>query len=207
MISNLRILFVEDEQILRETLGAYFDVYNTLRTAANLTEARSFLRSEPAFDLVLLDKGLPDGNGIELIADVRATSPNAAIVVLTGDDDFHAVATCLKAGADDYVVKSARLVQDLLVRIPVAVASVRARSRQVELRASPSCRLPLDRSILTPSHFSNYRKKAERDYLLKALEICEWDTITASRKLGIGRSTLFKKMQELSIERVRGENA
>ena len=103
-------------------------VYNDVDEAGDLAAARKALQSN-SYDVVILDKGLPDGDGIELISEVKDLHPNAVVIILTSDSDFSSVKHCIARGADDYVIKSENIVPDLLVRIPVAVSKAASNKR------------------------------------------------------------------------------
>ena len=98
------ILIVEDEppirRLLRTTLGAH--EYRTIEAATG-AEALSGLRHHRP-DLVLLDLGLPDVDGLQLLSQIRKLSP-VPIVVLSSRGDEAAKVTALDSGADDYVTK------------------------------------------------------------------------------------------------------
>jgi DNA-binding NtrC family response regulator len=121
MNAGLRILLVEDNPTFRDEVIGLVGVYNDVSAVADLASARIALSSNN-YDVVLLDLSLPDGNGLPLIREIKTEHCNTVIVVLTGDDDFNTVKKCIDAGANDYVVKSERIVADLLVRVPVAVS-------------------------------------------------------------------------------------
>src|SRR5579872_1983143 len=113
------ILIVEDEppirRLLRTTLGAHD--YRTL-AAATGAEAMSALRHHRP-DLVLLDLGLPDIDGIKLISDIRAQGP-VPIVILSSRGDEAAKVAALDSGADDYVTKPFGA-DELLARLRAAL--------------------------------------------------------------------------------------
>src|SRR5512132_4430384 len=98
------LLIVEDDppirRLLRTTLGAHD--YRTLEAATG-AEALSALRHYRP-DLVLLDLGLPDMDGLALIAKIRESGP-VPIVVLSSRGDEAAKVAALDSGADDYVTK------------------------------------------------------------------------------------------------------
>jgi two-component system, OmpR family, KDP operon response regulator KdpE len=102
--NEVTILIVEDDppirRLLRTTLGAHD--YRT-HEAATGAEALSALRHHRP-DLVLLDLGLPDIDGLVLIGRVREISP-VPIVVLSSRGEEAAKVAALDAGADDYVTK------------------------------------------------------------------------------------------------------
>lgn len=130
MKSNFKILLVEDSEAFRGALLQMLGVYNDVSGVGSLSEARHKLNSS-AFDVVILDKGLPDGDGINLISEIKNSNPNCVVIILTSDSDFSSVKHCIARGADDYVIKSDNIIPDLLVRIPVAVSKA-ASNRRLE---------------------------------------------------------------------------
>ena len=116
-----RALVVEDDPLIAqavvEALAA--DGHDT-RAAGTIAHARSLAREwEP--DVVVLDLGLPDGDGVDLCRSLRAQAAQVRIVVLTARDDDIDVIVGLDAGANDYVTKPFAL--------PVLLARVRAQLR------------------------------------------------------------------------------
>jgi len=113
------ILIVEDEppirRLLRTTLGAH--EYRTIEAATG-AEALSGLRHHRP-DLVLLDLGLPDVDGLQLLSQIRKLSP-VPIVVLSSRGDEAAKVTALDTGADDYVTKPFGA-EELMARIRAAL--------------------------------------------------------------------------------------
>jgi two-component system sensor histidine kinase ResE len=104
--SMLQILLVEDDPgmvvLARERL---VDVAGWEVTAAESAEQCRSLLACRKFDVVLLDRGLPDCDGALLIAELLAALPDAAIVMLTGADSAVSATETLKLGACDYIVK------------------------------------------------------------------------------------------------------
>jgi two-component system KDP operon response regulator KdpE len=118
-VDGATILIVEDEppirRLLRTTLGAHD--YRTLEAATG-AEALSALRHHRP-DLVLLDLGLPDIDGQELIGRIRSGSP-VPIVVLSSRGEEAAKVAALDSGADDYVTKPFGA-DELLARLRAAL--------------------------------------------------------------------------------------
>jgi two-component system, OmpR family, KDP operon response regulator KdpE len=115
----IRVLLVEDDGELRRLLGEALAVEaHQVRTAVSLSEARALLRHD-RFDLMLLDLGLPDGEGAVLLAEVRRTL-NLPVLVISARDGERGKAELLDAGADDYLVKPFSVIE-LLARMRVAL--------------------------------------------------------------------------------------
>lgn len=128
MKSNFKILLVEDMKSFRDAVSQLLGVYNDVDEAVDLSTARQALNTK-AYDVVILDKGLPDGDGINLISEIKDANPNCVVIMLTSDSDFSSVKHCITRGADDYVIKSDNIIPDLLIRIPVAVSKAASNKR------------------------------------------------------------------------------
>ncbi len=115
----LRVLVVDDEppirKLLRMGLGAHG--YQTLE-AANGKTALDLLSQAP--DLIILDLGLPDAQGHELLRTIRARNERVPIVVLSSRDDEGGKVQALDSGADDYVTKPFGM-DELLARMRAAL--------------------------------------------------------------------------------------
>lgn len=99
-----RILLVEDDASIREALRRSLVERGHVVTAApaGLTGLEILLNGEP--EVILLDLGLPDVDGLTLIPMMRAVR-DAPIIVITAQDDDPTIVRALDAGADDYLVK------------------------------------------------------------------------------------------------------
>jgi two-component system KDP operon response regulator KdpE len=140
-----RILVVEDEapirRFLRATLSARGYVVDEVET---LAAARLVCTGKPP-ELVLLDLGLPDGDGIDLVREVRGWS-KLPIVVLSARGEESRKVDALDAGADDYVTKPFG-VPELLARLRAALrrASATAAEEPVcELRGRDGAGIRID---------------------------------------------------------------
>jgi DNA-binding response OmpR family regulator len=98
------VLIIEDEQRIRETLARRLAErgYDVHSAAAGLAGLESVVAQPP--DVVILDLGLPDVDGREVLKMIRAVSA-VPIIVATARDEESEIVTVLDAGADDYVVK------------------------------------------------------------------------------------------------------
>ncbi len=126
------ILVVEDDEGISGPLARALQSQGyTTRVAGNGAQALVAADADPAPDLVLLDLGLPDLDGVELARRLRERIPLTVIVMLTARDTEVDIVVGLDAGADDYVTKPFRLAELL--------ARVRAHLRRgnVDERATP----------------------------------------------------------------------
>jgi two-component system KDP operon response regulator KdpE len=100
----LRVLIVDDEPPIRKLLrmGLTAQGYQVLE-APNAKTALELVAQNP--DLVILDLGLPDVQGFDLLRTIRARNEQVPIVVLSSRGDEVAKVTALDLGADDYVTK------------------------------------------------------------------------------------------------------
>jgi DNA-binding NarL/FixJ family response regulator len=96
------VLVVDDHPLLREAIAA------RLRSmgAATVAEARARAHANGPCDLAILDLGLPDGSGLDLVTELRGLGWNR-LVVLASSDDPYAVRSAFQAGAQAYLLKSA----------------------------------------------------------------------------------------------------
>lgn len=102
--SRLLALIVDDEAPIRRFLrSALIAEAFDIEEAATIADARKLVAATK-FDLAVLDLGLPDGNGADLIATLNAAGSPAIIVLSALDDESRKVAA-LDAGADDFVSK------------------------------------------------------------------------------------------------------
>ena len=106
-----KVLIVEDSEDLKFSLAAIVrkEGYQVL-DAGSGAEAVDIL-GKHIVDLVYLDIGLPDVDGIDLIPDIRDVAPDAEIVMLTGRNDAESAIRSLKAGALDYILKPFELIE------------------------------------------------------------------------------------------------
>lgn len=98
------VLLVEDDRRIRvEVMAALAADGLEVKVAVDLASAVASI--DGGIDLVVLDRGLPDGDGIELCAAIREKAPGLPVLILTARDDPQERVRGLEAGADDYVVK------------------------------------------------------------------------------------------------------
>jgi DNA-binding NarL/FixJ family response regulator len=103
----IRVMIVEDHadfRALMEVLLARQQDFQLLAQAGSLAEARE-QAARLEFDVAVLDLGLPDGNGADLIADLRRTSPGVRVMVLSASLDPAGIEEATRLGADEILDK------------------------------------------------------------------------------------------------------
>ncbi len=165
-----KILLIEDDAALRSGLAYALnsDGFDVL-TAGALAEARTWLKAElSAIDLILLDVLLPDGNGYDFCAELKADKQSAAgripIIFLTACDSEIAVVRGLDGGGDDYLTKPFRI-RELTSRIRAVLRRHRIGGPADDLPASGSPadgRMPAKRRV-GGLHLDGMRFKAWQD--------------------------------------------
>jgi DNA-binding response OmpR family regulator len=107
----MRLLVIEDEARIVELLQSAFQragfVVDAVSTATAAHEALSYV----TYDAVILDLGLPDGDGLDVLAKMRHDANNVPILILTARDAVEDRVGGLDAGADDYLVKPFAVVE------------------------------------------------------------------------------------------------
>ena len=101
----MRVLVIEDDPDLGAWLRATLtQALGPCDLVTSLEDARAAI-AVAAFDLVVIDRQLPDGEGMSLIGELRALRPQPGTILLTALDDPEEIASALDGGADDYVGK------------------------------------------------------------------------------------------------------
>ena len=209
-----QILIVEDDNAVANLISATLETqdYAYKRAATGAGAVMEALSSKP--DVVLLDLGLPDMDGVEIIKKIRSWSNMPIIVVSARSEDFDKV-SALDAGADDYLTKPFS-VDELLARLRVALRRVRYdgdrlgeesstyENGDMRIDYSAGCVYISDAEIhLTPIEYKllcllakNTGKVLTHNYILKEV----WGSPTASdvSSLRVYMATLRRKLEKNS---------
>ena len=146
MTSSYRILVVDDEPAIRLLVRRAL-TRTGWKTAEAASAAAALLDARRnRFDLVILDLGLPDRDGLELIAPLRATG--AAVLVLTAREAVAEKVAALDLGADDYVTKPFDT-EELLARVRTALRHRQAALREVQSVRADDIDIDLDSRRIT----------------------------------------------------------
>lgn len=100
----MNILVIEDDPSVRTLVKAVLEHNgNVVRTAENATDGEEMAKGD--FDMIILDLGLPDGDGYEVCKSLRNQNIATPVLILSGEQETNVKVKCLKVGADDYLTK------------------------------------------------------------------------------------------------------
>lgn len=122
----MRLLLVEDDEMLADAMVGALRQANYAVDLADTGKRADQLLEQEAYDLVILDIGLPGIDGFEVLRRLRKRESPVPVLILTARDELAARVRGLDIGADDYLVK------------PVALAELEARLRALIRRMRPT---------------------------------------------------------------------
>jgi two-component system KDP operon response regulator KdpE len=157
------IVAIDDEPRILRFLQSNLQLARyTVQTAATGAEGLK-LTVETAPDLVLLDLGLPDMDGLEVLRQLRLQS-DAPVIIITARDDEESMVSGLRLGADDYLTKpfSGRALQARIEAVLRRYRATPSANKSVEYHSGPLCVDAVNRQVtldgkpvhLTPIEFS-----------------------------------------------------
>lgn len=116
----MKILIIEDELSLLESMITYFtEVGNICETASSYATASEKIALYN-YDCILLDLGLPDGEGLNLLKELKTTNKNDGVLIISARHSLDDKLSGLDLGADDYLVKPFHL-SELKARVSAIV--------------------------------------------------------------------------------------
>lgn len=211
----MRVLIVEDDPILADGLAVGLKIHGiSAEVVGSCGDGRHALAAG-SFDAIVLDVMLPDGSGLDLLANLRAGGERRPVLLLTALDETRDRIAGLDRGADDYLGKPFDL-DELAARL-------RAIARRGEGRAAatiPAAGLVLDPAIHTVSRdgkslditrreFAILRALAERPGTIRSRAELEerlygWQEDVESNAIEVHVHNLRQKLGRELIETVRG---
>ena len=107
----MKVLILEDEENLRETIVSFLEEEGFVCEQAGTLELASEKLDLYAYDCLLVDIGLPDGNGLDLIKQLKIKHPDTGIIIISARNSLDDKVTGLDLGADDYLSKPFNLTE------------------------------------------------------------------------------------------------
>jgi DNA-binding NtrC family response regulator len=124
---------IDDEPSITEGIKLALDASYRVVTFSNAESAIDVIKKDPP-DIILLDIGLPDMNGIEALEKIKAFYPDMLVIMITAYEDIATVVSAMKLGAYDYVVKPLHM-DSLEVTIKNALETIKLRKEVQTLQA------------------------------------------------------------------------
>ena len=127
------VLIIDDEAEIRESLQTLLELEGfEVECAVNGTEGLTRI-GERSFDLVLLDLALPDRNGLDILADLRATDPQLSVIMITAYGTVENAVRAMQGGASNFVQKPWDN-EKLLADVRAAIARHKAEEENIQLK-------------------------------------------------------------------------
>jgi DNA-binding NtrC family response regulator len=143
---DLSVLVVEDDLTIRETIVESLRAHGfAVEEAGTLTDGLTRMATY-AFDGLVVDLRLPDGDGMSLLEDALGRYPELRAVVISGVGGVDEAVTAIKKGAADFLLKPFQLTQ-LVHVLKTAISERRLRRENVQLKAQLNDRFRFDRMV------------------------------------------------------------
>jgi DNA-binding response OmpR family regulator len=107
----LKLLIIEDEQGLRDNITNYFNEDGNICESCNCLKDAIDKLSNYSYDCILLDIGLPDGEGFSVLDYIKAQMKNEAVIIISARNSLDDKLKGLNIGADDYLIKPFHLAE------------------------------------------------------------------------------------------------
>ena len=185
------LLLVDDDRTFSSLAASVLSQEGfRVRTARSLHETRAALARE-APDLVILDRRLPDGDGLTFLPELRAQMPGTVVLMVTAHGDIASAVEAIKAGARDYLAKPVEL-DDLVLRARRAAQDVQLqeRLRQAESELEGRRRLLVPRS---PSMLHTLQ-------MLERIATSPRSPVLLLGETGVGKEVLARHLHALRAE-------
>jgi len=107
----LKLLIIEDEEVLVDSIKTYLTEEGNICEVANDVKSATEKISLYEYDAIILDIGLPDGTGLEILNFVKMLRKDGGIIIISARDALDDRLTALNLGADDYLIKPFHLAE------------------------------------------------------------------------------------------------
>lgn len=186
-----RILLVDDDPFTRRLFeGLLRGDAIDLQTTANVSDARRAFRSTD-FNLVILDQRLPDGNGLDLFAEMRLERPQQMAILITGYAEVRDAVRAVRSGLFDYLTKPFEHLEELEAVIGKALEMDRAYREISNLRET------LDARSATPIIIGN--SNVMQRLLQEVRQVAPLDvTVLIEGESGTGKELIAKQTHAMS---------
>lgn len=191
------VLTVDDDANLQTVIEHYLEAENYgVVKAGSVKDAIEAVGKE-TFHVILLDLGLPDGEGLSLISRFKHET-DAAIIVVSGKDDTTEKIICLEMGADDYLTKPFEM-RELSARIKAVMRRMESAEASApeanEEENAASDRVELEHWVLDRGQYQLFDKNG-KSLELTTGEFQLLEALVLSAKRALSREQLFEKTRD-----------
>jgi DNA-binding NarL/FixJ family response regulator len=178
----MRTLVVDDHPLMAEALQSALTGEAEVQTADTLQQAFELAAGDPAFDLVMLDLGLPGCSGLQALERFRERFPSLPVVVVSAASDLTTITTALDLGAMGFIPKTSprdvllhavRLVASGGIYVPVEALKQRVEEPAAGGRTAPRSQKDLDLSPRQREVLSLLLKGLSNKLIARKLDISE----------------------------------
>jgi len=186
------ILIVDDEKTIRWSLSeALRDQYEVVDADGAESGIRTFREKSP--DLILLDMRLPDGNGLDLLKEVKSEDPTVPVIMMTAYGEVETAVEAMKNGAYDFVLKPYSL-EKLRVSIANALETHRLKSEIAYLKSGSTGRNFFKQFIGQSKYMAEIFEKIQKIGQSKA------NTILITGESGVGKELVARAIHACSYD-------
>jgi DNA-binding NtrC family response regulator len=206
------VAIIDDEPLVLRALTRILAGGGHRLVTASRVEDLGDLLCDPSLAVVLLDLFMGEAGGLDALARIRGQRPDVEVVVMTGRASVESAVLCMRAGAFDYLSKPFSDIDRVRDAVDVAKACAAMadgadaeagiRVRVCRDAAGPTdwTRVPLASEASTAPSVPLTLEAYERLALERALHEAAGDAAEAARRLGIGRSTFYRKAAKLGVD-------
>jgi len=162
----MRLLLVEDDRLLAEGLTNQLEKAGFSVDASQTAKEAMILGRQEDYRAVVLDLGLPDGNGLDVLKNWRMAGISFPVLILTARGDWQDKVNGLKAGADDYLAKPFQS-EELIARLNAIVR--RSEGRTHSMLTAGRFEIDENRQSLTVSDGTEHSLTGTEFRLLRCL--------------------------------------
>ncbi|QYK01941.1 response regulator transcription factor [Shewanella psychrotolerans] len=188
----MKLLLVEDNPLLVEELAKQLKQAGYVTDVTDKVSEADYLTKETHYDCIILDIGLPDGNGLDLLQKWRTQGLNTPVIMLTARSQWHEKVEGFNAGADDYLGKPFHT-QELLARIHALINRAHGKTN------TPTKELSFEGVVLDENQQSVM--VGEHNFELTAMEFRLLKIFLMSPKKLLSKAQLTDKLYQFDDEK------